>query len=143
MDHHYRNLQEQIQKFIHHTKSAIESYKEKSSSIENEILEGIAESIYQLEYQSDKIMRAEDDEMRLEMQLIQNFIHNPVYFSKGKITKKLSIFHAAKTFYDLKDLSEMKAIVQACAGNKESFKTLMSDLSMIYQDVNSRLKEQK
>ena len=139
MNTQYHNLQKQIQRFVDYTQQAIQSLKSKQKKTDETILMGIADAIYQLEIESDQIMRTHDEDMRLEMQLLQNFIHNPVYFSKGKETKKLSIFHAAKTFHDLHDLSEMKAIVTSCAGNTEAFKTLISDLKMISNDVNEKL----
>lgn len=133
----YFRIKDQIKQFVDHTKDAVNSLKQDSSSLDEAKIQQLAENIYAIEEESDQIIHSADEELSIEMQLIQNVIHQPIYPSQFSKERRTSISHAAKYCKESNNAQELREILEACVKNPESTKTLISDLTDVYYTLDN------
>lgn len=138
----YQKLQHQLKNFISHTSSAIEEFHQTKRSVNHDTLKALAETIYQLEHSSDQIMRYGNEDDKIEMQIIQNIMHDQIFFHPHS-SKKLSFFQAAKTYRELEDTHEINSLLQSCAEHDEGRHHLFTDLSDICEYVADWIRKEK
>ncbi|MBI5273561.1 MAG: hypothetical protein HY860_00720 [Chlamydiales bacterium] len=141
--HNYQLLLQQVNSFINYTKQAINGFIAERYNINEDTINSIAASIYGIEEQTSNLSYYMEDEEKIEMQLLQNIIHAPVYSFNTTSIKGISIFQAAKSFHDSKDISELQDILQSCAKDPESFHTLCNNLSDISKQLAIYIRKEK
>ncbi len=138
----YKKLKNQLESFISHTTKAIDEYHKTHHSINKETLHTIADTVYLIEQSSDQILRHGDEDDKIEMQIIQNILHDQIYLHP-RSNRKISFYQAAKSYKDLHDASEMSSLLQSCAEHNEESHHLFTDLTDICEYVADWIRKEK
>lgn len=137
MDPDYHKLKQQIREFVKHTQQAIKNLEASQHQLDENTLEAITNSIYTLENESMQLKHSGEEDLELDMEIIQNFLHSPVYCKTGMMKKCISMYQAAKDYRTNKDPEEIHQILSNCAKNKDSTQHFFVEMHQICEEIDA------
>ncbi|MDN3504564.1 MAG: hypothetical protein P0S95_03185 [Rhabdochlamydiaceae bacterium] len=101
----------------------------------------LANTISELEETAAQIISQVDDEdIKLDAQMVQNMIEQPIT-PKSQPHKKVSLLQAAKMQKELNDASEIKEVILACVLDEKKSNVMLSNLEQICDSIEDQLDE--
>jgi len=135
----FLDFEGELSNFAGNTKKAVNELLLGHQHINEELLNMLIGEITRLDQKTEKIKEIPDSEMRLEMQLVKNILHQPLYPDIHH-NKKVSIIQAAKKAQESNDYHDINSIFKACAKNSETTKTLIDNLYQISKAIKQSAK---